>query len=133
LQGSKVKYELDKETGLLYVDRILASSIQYPHNYGFIPQTLCEDNDPLDVLVIMQSQVPAAVHSFHLGECPSLCVPVLQCLGVIRCAFWHCMTGMQWLVDSTARPHMQLAMDAAVAPLSKHRAAEVGIQDSWGL
>jgi inorganic pyrophosphatase len=52
-----VKYELDKETGLLYVDRVLASSILYPHNYGFIPQTLCEDNDPLDVLVVMQSQV----------------------------------------------------------------------------
>jgi hypothetical protein len=57
LQGCKVKYELDKETGLLYVDRVLASSILYPHNYGFIPQTLCEDNDPLDVLVVMQSQV----------------------------------------------------------------------------
>lgn len=57
LQGCKVKYELDKETGLLYVDRVLASSMVYPHNYGFIPQTLCEDNDPLDVLVVMQSQV----------------------------------------------------------------------------
>ncbi|KAF8060055.1 ppa2 [Scenedesmus sp. PABB004] len=54
--GSKVKYELDKETGMLYVDRVLASSVRYPHNYGFIPQTLCEDNDPLDVLVVMQSQ-----------------------------------------------------------------------------
>lgn len=54
LQGSKVKYELDKDTGMLYVDRVLASSVRYPHNYGFIPQTLCEDNDPLDVLVVMQ-------------------------------------------------------------------------------
>lgn len=53
-RGSKVKYELDKSTGLLYVDRILYSSVVYPHNYGFIPQTLCEDNDPLDVLVLMQ-------------------------------------------------------------------------------
>jgi inorganic pyrophosphatase len=52
--GSKVKYELDKDTGMLYVDRVLASSVRYPHNYGFIPQTLCEDNDPLDVLVVMQ-------------------------------------------------------------------------------
>jgi len=59
LQGCKVKYELDKDTGMLYVDRVLASSILYPHNYGFIPQTLCEDNDPLDVLVVMQSQVSA--------------------------------------------------------------------------
>lgn len=57
VQGCKVKYELDKDTGMLYVDRVLASSILYPHNYGFIPQTLCEDNDPLDVLVVMQSQV----------------------------------------------------------------------------
>ena len=54
-RGSKVKYELDKATGLLYVDRILYSSVVYPHNYGFIPQTLCEDNDPLDVLVLMQA------------------------------------------------------------------------------
>jgi hypothetical protein len=124
-QGSKVKYELDKETGLLYVDRVLASSVRYPHNYGcgadgggevgggwrrgragsrgaqrrqlrrtapastpslpthptpplplplppppptpppppsFIPQTLCEDNDPLDVLVLMQC--PIAPFSF---------------------------------------------------------------------
>ncbi|CAL8464620.1 g4155 [Coccomyxa elongata] len=56
-RGSKVKYELDKATGLLYVDRILYSSVVYPHNYGFIPQTLCEDNDPLDVLVLMQESV----------------------------------------------------------------------------
>lgn len=62
-QGCKVKYELDKDTGLLYVDRVLASSILYPHNYGFIPQTLCEDNDPLDVLVVMQSQVRNAAQS----------------------------------------------------------------------
>lgn len=53
-RGSKVKYELDKDTGLLYVDRILYSSVVYPHNYGFIPKTLCEDADPLDVLVLMQ-------------------------------------------------------------------------------
>ncbi|CAL5224621.1 g7337 [Coccomyxa viridis] len=56
-RGSKVKYELDKATGMMFVDRILYSSVVYPHNYGFIPQTLCEDNDPLDVLVIMQEPV----------------------------------------------------------------------------
>ncbi|KAK9838107.1 hypothetical protein WJX81_001715 [Elliptochloris bilobata] len=55
--GSKVKFELDKQTGLLYVDRILYSSVRYPHNYGFIPQTYCEDNDPLDILVLMQEPV----------------------------------------------------------------------------
>ncbi|KAL6496232.1 Soluble inorganic pyrophosphatase 4 [Orobanche gracilis] len=56
-KGSKVKYELDKKSGLIKVDRILYSSVVYPHNYGFIPRTLCEDNDPMDVLVIMQEPV----------------------------------------------------------------------------
>ncbi|KAK6943700.1 Inorganic pyrophosphatase [Dillenia turbinata] len=56
-KGSKVKYELDKKSGLIKVDRVLYSSVVYPHNYGFIPRTLCEDNDPMDVLVIMQEPV----------------------------------------------------------------------------
>ena len=56
-QGGKVKYELDKQTGLLRVDRILYSSVIYPANYGFIPQTYGDDNDPLDVLVLMQEPV----------------------------------------------------------------------------
>ncbi|XP_042439141.1 soluble inorganic pyrophosphatase 4-like isoform X1 [Zingiber officinale] len=56
-KGSKVKYELDKKTGLIKVDRVLYSSVVYPHNYGFIPRTLCEDSDPMDVLVIMQEPV----------------------------------------------------------------------------
>ncbi|KAG6503094.1 hypothetical protein ZIOFF_035383 [Zingiber officinale] len=56
-RGSKVKYELDKKTGLIKVDRVLYSSVVYPHNYGFIPRTLCEDSDPMDVLVIMQEPV----------------------------------------------------------------------------
>ncbi|XP_031488197.1 soluble inorganic pyrophosphatase 4-like isoform X2 [Nymphaea colorata] len=56
-KGSKVKYELDKKTGLIKVDRVLYSSVVYPHNYGFIPRTLCEDNDPIDVLIIMQEPV----------------------------------------------------------------------------
>src|SRR3982751_1237400 len=55
--GSKVKYELDKPTGLLKVDRILYSSVVYPANYGFIPQPLGEDGDPLDILVWMQEPV----------------------------------------------------------------------------
>ncbi|HDH31679.1 MAG TPA: inorganic diphosphatase [Candidatus Wolfebacteria bacterium] len=49
---SRVKYELDKKTGFIKVDRILDSSIHYPTNYGFIPQTLCGDDDPLDVLLL---------------------------------------------------------------------------------
>jgi inorganic pyrophosphatase len=56
-RGSKVKYEIDKETGLCFVDRILYSSVVYPHNYGFIPKTVCEDGDALDVLVLMQEPV----------------------------------------------------------------------------
>ncbi len=56
-KGSKVKYELDKATGLVRVDRILYSSVVCPANYGFIPQTLGDDNDPLDVLVLMQEPV----------------------------------------------------------------------------
>ena len=55
--GSSVKYELDKETGMLRVDRILYSAVYYPANYGFVPQTLAEDDDPLDVLVLCQEAV----------------------------------------------------------------------------
>src|SRR6201997_5090293 len=52
--GSSIKYELDKKTGLLRLDRVLYSAVYYPANYGFIPQTYAEDNDPLDVLVLCQ-------------------------------------------------------------------------------
>lgn len=55
---SRVKTELDKATGLLKVDRVLHASVVYPANYGFIPQTLAEDNDPLDILVLCQLSVP---------------------------------------------------------------------------
>ena len=53
-KGSKKKYELDKETGLIILDRILYTSTHYPANYGFIPKTYADDNDPLDVLVLCQ-------------------------------------------------------------------------------
>ena len=56
-KGSKNKYELDKETGLLKLDRVLHSAVHYPANYGFIPRTFCDDNDPLDVLVLGQEPV----------------------------------------------------------------------------
>jgi inorganic pyrophosphatase len=55
--GSKNKYELDKETGALILDRILYTATHYPHNYGFIPHTLSEDGDPLDVLVISSEPI----------------------------------------------------------------------------
>lgn len=56
-KGSSIKYELDKESGLLKVDRILYSAVHYPANYGFIPQSYCDDNDPLDILVLGQEPV----------------------------------------------------------------------------
>lgn len=56
-KGSKNKYELDKKTGLLMTDRVLYSSVHYPANYGFIPQTYCDDNDPLDILVLCQEKI----------------------------------------------------------------------------
>ncbi len=60
--GSKVKYELDKRTGLLVVDRILFSAVHYPANYGFVPRTYCDDGDPLDVLVFCSEQIqPLAI------------------------------------------------------------------------
>jgi inorganic pyrophosphatase len=55
--GSSVKYELDKRTGLLRMDRVLYSAVYYPANYGFIPQTYAEDDDPMDVLVLCQEQL----------------------------------------------------------------------------
>jgi len=56
-KGSKGKYELDKESGLLRLDRVLYSSVHYPANYGFIPRTYCDDKDPLDILVICSIDV----------------------------------------------------------------------------
>ena len=64
-KGGKNKYELDKETGLLKLDRILYTSTHYPANYGFIPRTYAEDNDPLDVLVLCQEKII----SMTLVEC----------------------------------------------------------------
>lgn len=56
-KGSKAKYELDKKSGLLKLDRVLFSAVHYPANYGFIPQTYCDDHDPLDILVICSIDV----------------------------------------------------------------------------
>ena len=56
-KGSKKKYELDKQTGLLILDRILYTSTHYPANYGFIPRTYSDDGDPLDVLVLCQESL----------------------------------------------------------------------------
>lgn len=56
-QNTRAKYELDKETGLLKMDRVIYSSMYYPHNYGFIPQTYCDDQDPLDILVLSKISI----------------------------------------------------------------------------
>lgn len=57
-KGSSNKYELDKGSGLLKLDRVLSSAVYYPANYGFIPQTLAEDDDPMDVLVYCTEEIP---------------------------------------------------------------------------
>lgn len=69
---SKAKYELDKDSGLLKLDRVLFSSVHYPANYGFIPQTYCEDNDPLDILVLCSVKVEP------------LCLVEAKVIGVMR-------------------------------------------------
>ena len=91
-KGSKVKYELDKKTGLIKVDRILYSSVVYPHNYGFVPRTLCEDNDPIDVLVIMQVSLTlffsfllpyivfTSLTQFNKILCRNRCFQVVSCV-----------------------------------------------------
>ncbi len=56
-QGSGIKYEVDKETGAVFVDRFLFTAMYYPFNYGFIPQTLADDGDPVDVLVVSREPV----------------------------------------------------------------------------
>ena len=61
-RGSRVKYELDKESGLLMVDRVLSSAVHYPAHYGFIPSTHADDGDPVDILVIMsEPMVPGCL------------------------------------------------------------------------
>ena len=67
--GSSVKYELDKKSGLIKLDRVLYSAVYYPANYGFIPQTLAEDDDPLDVLVLCQETVVplTLIHARTIG------------------------------------------------------------------
>jgi inorganic pyrophosphatase len=69
-QGSKSKYEIDKKTGLLKLDRIIYSSFHYPVNYGFIPQTLGKDGDPLDILVMCTEAIQplCLVEAFVIGN-----------------------------------------------------------------
>lgn len=68
-KGSSMKYELDKETGMLMLDRVLYTATHYPANYGFIPKTLGDDHDPLDVLVLCSENVRpmTLVRSYPIG------------------------------------------------------------------
>lgn len=70
--NTRAKYELDKESGLLRLDRVLYSSMYYPANYGFIPQTYCDDKDPLDILVLSQITVVP------------MCIVSAKVIGVMR-------------------------------------------------
>ena len=58
-QNSRLKLELDKHTGFLMVDRILHGAVHYPHSYGFIPRTYCDDKDPLDIFVLCSEAIPS--------------------------------------------------------------------------
>lgn len=68
-KGGKNKYELDKETGMLKLDRVLYTATHYPANYGFIPRTYADDNDPLDVLVLCEENIQplTLVESYPIG------------------------------------------------------------------
>ncbi|MGV9012654.1 MAG: inorganic diphosphatase [Flavobacteriales bacterium] len=71
-KGSKAKYELDKESGMLRLDRVLYSSVHYPANYGFMPRTLGDDHDPLDILVLSQIDIAP------------MCIARAKVIGVMR-------------------------------------------------
>ena len=99
-QGSKNKYELDKETGLIILDRVLYTSTHYPMNYGFIPHTLSGDNDPLDVFVLcahLDATVTRFKYLLHLlaivdylctarkiGSLYNIKKSINRCLGVLQ-------------------------------------------------
>ena len=71
-KNTRAKYELDKDSGLLVMDRVLYSSFVYPANYGFIPQTYCDDKDPLDILILTQITVVP------------MCIVSAKVIGVMR-------------------------------------------------
>jgi len=71
-KGTRAKYELDKESGLLILDRVLYSSVYYPANYGFIPQSYCDDKDPLDILILSQIDIVP------------MCIVPAKVIGVMR-------------------------------------------------
>ena len=97
--GSSVKYELDKESGLIKMDRLLYSAVYYPANYGFIPRTLAEDHDPLDVLVLcQQGVVPLTIMSARV-------------------------IGLMTMIDSGTKDHKIIAVAANDPEYSTYREA----------
>jgi inorganic pyrophosphatase len=109
-KGSKNKYELDKPTGLLRIDRVLHSSVHYPANYGFIPQTYAEDGDPLDVLVLGQEMVYP------------LCIMHARAIGLMR------MTDQGEADDKVVAVHVddpEYADVKDVLELAPHKLAEI--------
>jgi inorganic pyrophosphatase len=109
-KGSKLKYELDKKSGLIKVDRVLFSSVHYPANYGFIPQTYCEDRDPLDVLVLGQEIVTP------------LCIMRAKIIGVMR------MQDQGEADDKLIAVHAddpEYSHYSSISELSPHRLTEV--------
>ena len=68
-RGNKNKYEVDKDTGVLFLDRVNATALAYPVDYGYVPQTLCEDGDPLDALIVIDESIPhgAALSARPIG------------------------------------------------------------------
>lgn len=87
-KGSRAKYEIDKDSGLIKLDRVIYASMYYPLNYGFIPQTLGEDGDPLDIVVLTQvsvvplclipSKVIGVMHMVDLGQADDKIIAVAQ-------------------------------------------------------
>jgi len=92
-KNTRAKYELDKETGMLMMDRVIYSSMYYPANYGFIPQTYCEDKDPLDILVLSQIEIVP------------MCIVSARVIGVMRM-----MDGGKWTIKLSLLLNMTMSV-----------------------
>jgi inorganic pyrophosphatase len=97
--GSNVKYEMDKESGMIRMDRMLYSAVYYPANYGFIPRTMAEDDDPLDVLLLCQASVAP--------------LTIVQARGI----------GVLVMIDSGVRDYKIIAVASADPEYNQYREA----------
>src|SRR5882757_6200017 len=111
--GSSVKYELDKTSGMIKLDRVLYSAVYYPANYGFIPQTLPEDDDPLDVLVLCQETVVplTLIHARPTGH--SCCVASFRITNSWKEKRW------KWMRSSRRREPIPLSAMRSSATASR--------------